>query len=82
MTRSTLLLVAVSVVLLAGLPQISLAQGLPVQFGLLPLGDLTTQDQAGPYAVPAAQAFEVILERVYIISQCHTVVDWHAAADH
>jgi hypothetical protein len=35
------------------------AQGLPVSDGLLPLGDLTTVDQAGPYAIPAVQAFEV-----------------------
>lgn len=34
-------------------------QGLPVRFGLLPTGDLTTVDQDGPYAVPDAQAFEV-----------------------
>eukprot|EP00879_Flechtneria_rotunda_P017454 GHRR01018292.1.p1 GENE.GHRR01018292.1~~GHRR01018292.1.p1 ORF type:complete len:412 (-),score=113.53 GHRR01018292.1:398-1633(-) len=35
------------------------AQGLPVQYGLLGLGDLTTEDQAGPYNVPQVQAFEV-----------------------
>jgi hypothetical protein len=35
------------------------SQGLPVQYGLLPLGDLTTNDQGGPYLVPAVQAAEV-----------------------
>lgn len=34
-------------------------QGLPVQYGLLPTGDLTTVDQDGPYDVPDVQAFEV-----------------------
>lgn len=33
--------------------------GLPVQYGLLPLGDLTTQDQDGPYNIPDVQAAEV-----------------------
>lgn len=36
-----------------------LGDGLPVEYGLLPLGDLTTQDQGGPYAIPDVQAFEV-----------------------
>jgi len=71
MTRPQLLLMAAFVVLLAGLPQISLAQGLPVQYGLLPLGDLTTQDQAGPYAVPAVQAFEVITRRRFRDQSVH-----------
>ena len=34
-------------------------QGLPVQYGLLPTGDLTTTDQDGPYFIPAVQAVEV-----------------------
>lgn len=34
-------------------------EGLPVQYGLLGLGDLTTSDQDGPYNVPAVQSFEV-----------------------
>jgi hypothetical protein len=33
--------------------------GLPVQYGLLPWGDLTTSDQGGPYNVPDAQASQV-----------------------
>lgn len=35
------------------------AQGLPVQYGLLPLGDLTTSDQDGPYNIPPVQTAEV-----------------------
>ena len=35
------------------------SEGLPVQFGLLPLGDLTNCDQAGPYDIPLVQAREV-----------------------
>jgi hypothetical protein len=35
------------------------SQGLPVEYGLLPLGDLTTNDQGGPYLIPAVQAAEV-----------------------
>lgn len=31
----------------------------PVEYGLLGLGDLTTEDQAGPYNIPLVQAFEV-----------------------
>jgi hypothetical protein len=45
--------------LLAVSPLRTVAEGLPVQFGLLPLGDLTTSDQDGPYAIPDIQAFEV-----------------------
>jgi hypothetical protein len=45
--------------LLAVAPLRAVADGLPVQFGLLPLGDLTTSDQDGPYAIPDVQAFEV-----------------------
>lgn len=31
----------------------------PAELGLLGLGDLTTEDQAGPYNIPLVQAFEV-----------------------
>lgn len=55
--RSSQLLSGVAVLL--ALCTVAAGQGLPVQFGLLPLGDLTTSDQAGPYNVPDVQAFEV-----------------------
>jgi hypothetical protein len=40
-------------------------EGLPVQYGLLPTGDLTTTDQDGPYFIPAVQAVEVEGMRSY-----------------
>lgn len=49
-------------IFIASAAPLARAQGLPVQDGLLPLGDLTTTDQAGPYAIPAVQAFEVRMQ--------------------
>eukprot|EP00882_Tetradesmus_deserticola_P001009 GHRQ01001092.1.p1 GENE.GHRQ01001092.1~~GHRQ01001092.1.p1 ORF type:complete len:409 (+),score=152.07 GHRQ01001092.1:202-1428(+) len=46
-------------ILLAAQANSVYGEGLPVQYGLLGLGDLTTTDQGGPYNVPAVQAFEV-----------------------
>eukprot|EP00878_Enallax_costatus_P000877 GHUV01001004.1.p1 GENE.GHUV01001004.1~~GHUV01001004.1.p1 ORF type:complete len:475 (+),score=107.17 GHUV01001004.1:451-1875(+) len=56
MLRSRNMLIAAVLALLA--VHVS-SEGLPVQFGLLGLGDLTTSDQAGPYNIPLVQAFEV-----------------------
>ncbi|KAF6253913.1 ferritin-like domain-containing protein [Scenedesmus sp. NREL 46B-D3] len=53
------LLVLAAAMLLATHVQFVSGEGLPVQYGLLGLGDLTTTDQGGPYRVPAVQAFEV-----------------------
>lgn len=58
--------IAFLVCFLALAPLSTVAQGLPVQFGLLPLGDLTTTDQDGPYAIPDVQSFEVSAQ--YVIS--------------
>lgn len=55
-------LMAASIGLLLALVPLASSQGLPVQYGLLPLGDLTTVDQDGPYFVPKAQSFEVCIE--------------------
>jgi hypothetical protein len=52
-----------AVLLLGALAVLASSQGLPVQYGLLPLGDLTTNDQGGPYLIPAVQAAEVEGER-------------------
>jgi hypothetical protein len=49
----------VAAMLLATHMSLVSGQGLPVQYGLLGLGDLTTSDQAGPYNVPLVQAHEV-----------------------
>jgi hypothetical protein len=60
MARSSTSMMKLSVaVALASLLVAVAGQGLPTQFGLLPLGDLTTVDQDGPYAVPDVQALEV-----------------------
>jgi hypothetical protein len=56
--RHSLFVLAAALLLATHMSLVS-GQGLPVQYGLLGLGDLTTSDQAGPYSVPAVQAFEV-----------------------
>jgi hypothetical protein len=56
--RHNLFVLAAALLLAARMSPVS-GDGLPVQYGLLGLGDLTTSDQAGPYNVPAVQAFEV-----------------------
>lgn len=53
-----MLLVTAALLLSAHVGSVA-GQGLPVQYGLLGLGDLTTTDQAGPYMVPDVQALEV-----------------------
>jgi hypothetical protein len=40
----------------------------PTTFGLLGLGDLTTEDQGGPYNIPEAQAATVQGNRVFCYS--------------
>jgi hypothetical protein len=65
-------LMAASIGLLLAILPLASSQGLPVQYGLLPLGDLTTVDQDGPYFVPEVQSFEVCVSNhvhcsVYVI---------------
>jgi hypothetical protein len=61
--RPVLFVLAAAMLLATHMSVVS-GQGLPVQYGLLGLGDLTTSDQAGPYNVPAVQAHEVEGERL------------------
>lgn len=64
-TKKHMMASFIAVVLSIG--SLASSQGLPVQFGLLPLGDLTTVDHDGPYNVPDVQSFEVCTKNISVV---------------